>query len=265
MQDDYKEVLIVLIVGLTIFLILVGIVVFILLFYQKKRFQHRGQLAIMKNSIANELLKTQLETREETFLQIGNEIHDNVGQLLSSTKILLAITERSLKEVPDTLHTASETLTKAIQDLRSLSKTLNREWLGKFNIIENLAMEVERINTSGTITTSLFCSDNYLPLKPEAQVMLFRVVQEAMQNCLKHSDASVINIHLHLGPENIGVKIFDNGSGMPVFSEKPGGIGLLTMRHRARMLGGDVEWRNPDGLGTEVAITIPIQQENKSL
>ncbi len=162
MQDNYKEVVIVLVAGMIIFIILASIVVFILLFYQKKRFQHRQQLADMQNSVKQELLKTQLETQEETFLQIGNEIHDNVGQLLSSTKILIAITERSLPFVPDTLRTASETLAKAIQDLRSLSKTLNKEWLEKFNIIENLLLETERINASRTIRTTLTSSDQVL-------------------------------------------------------------------------------------------------------
>jgi signal transduction histidine kinase len=246
-----------------IFIILASIVVFILLFYQKKRFQHRQQLADMQNSVKQELLKTQLETQEETFLQIGNEIHDNVGQLLSSTKILIAITERSLSIVPDTLRTASETLAKAIQDLRSLSKTLNKEWLEKFNIIENLVLETERINASRTIRTTLTSSDQVLPLKPESQVMLFRVIQEALQNCIKHSGASVIEINLNLAPEQLGVKIIDDGKGMDHWNARPDGIGLLTMKHRTNLLGGAIEWKNMENLqGTEVSIFIPLQSNN---
>ena len=110
MPDKYQEVLAVVIMGVVVFLVLTGIVVFTLLFYQKKRFQHRQQYLQLQNSFQQELLKAQLESQEAAFRHIGDEIHDNVGQLLSTTKNLLAFTERSLPEVPDALHTRSESV-----------------------------------------------------------------------------------------------------------------------------------------------------------
>lgn len=260
MQDNYKEVLIVLIAGMTVFIILTGVVVFILLFYQKKRFQHKEQLVVLQSSIQQELLKTQLETQEYTFQQIAEELHDNVGQLLSSTKILLAITERSLTEVPDTLTTASETVGKAIQDIRSLSKTLNKEWLEKFNIIDNLRSETDRINTARIILTTLHCTARSLPLKPESQIMLFRIIQEALQNCIRHAGASVIDIHIQEIAERIEVKIQDNGKGLPNEVNKPEGIGLLTMKHRTQLMDGTIHWESDTNKGTLVLIHIPIQK-----
>lgn len=262
MQDNYKEVLIVLIAGMTVFIILTGIVIFILLFYQKKRFQHRQQMVEMQNSVQQELLKTQLETQEYTFQQIAEELHDNVGQLLSSTKILLAITQRSLTDVPDTLLIASETVGKAIQDIRSLSKTLNKEWLEKFNIIDNLRSETDRINASRTILTNLYCAGTYIPLPPESQVMLFRIIQEALQNGIRHAGASVIDIHIKDIPGQIEVEILDNGKGMQNGNGKAEGIGLLTMRHRTRLLNGAIHWESSANKGTRVLIHIPFQKHN---
>ena len=100
-NDKYNEVISVLITGTLLFVILTGIILFVFLFYQKKRFQHREQLAELQSTIQQELLKTQLETQENTFRQIGEELHDNVGQLLSSTRILLVIAQRSIAEPPD--------------------------------------------------------------------------------------------------------------------------------------------------------------------
>lgn len=259
MQDRYQEVLAVLITGSVIFLVLTGIVVFVLLFYQKKRFQHRQQYLQLQSSIQQELLKTQLESQESAFRQIGEELHDNVGQLLSSTKILLAITERSLREVPDTLHTASETLAKAIKDLRALSKSLNREWLEKFNLIENLRMEADRINTARMVHVGLDSTVPALPLRPESQVMLFRIIQEAMQNAIKHAEAATINIVISTQDQRIDVRIADNGRGLPGPETRPQGLGLINMEHRTRLLGGDIRWESAPGQGTQVAITLPTQ------
>jgi len=194
MQDKYKEVLIVLIAGITLFLVLTGIVVFVLLFYQKKKFQYRQQVADLRNLVQQEILQAQLETQEYTFRQISEEIHDNVGQLLSSAKMLLGITERSLPSVPDTLQKATETIGEAIQQLRSFSKTLSTEWLNQFDFIGNIRHELERITASGIVTGYLDTEIVNLPFSPQEQVMLFRVLQEALQNSIKHARPANIRV-----------------------------------------------------------------------
>ena len=263
MQDTYKEVVIVLISGSVVFLVLAGIVIFILLFYQKKRFQHRGQLIRIQSDFQQELLKTQLETQEATFRQIAEELHDNVGQLLSTTKVLVGITIRMLPEAPDTLHTAEETLGKAIQDLRSLSKSLNSEWLEKFDLIENLSAEIQRINAARTLHVSLYCSGKTIPLPASGQVMLFRIIQEALQNSIKHAEAEIIRIYLKAGPELIDVNIIDDGKGLPVRSSGKSGLGMLNMGHRVRLLGGSITWQSITEEGTQVHIILPVQKDLK--
>ena len=262
MQDTYKEVIIVLIVGSIVPLVLASIIVFIVLFYQKKRFRHQRQLIEMQSSIQQELLKTQLETQEATFRQISEELHDNVGQLLSSTKILLVITERSLAEVPQSLGTAITTLSTAIQDLRDLSKALNNEWLQRFNLVDNLMLEAERINVSRTVTVTVEASVKELPLKPEAQVMLFRVIQEALQNGIKHSEASCIGITLDREDPQILISIKDNGKGLVMETAEGNGVGLINMKNRTRLLSGTIDWQSPAGGGTNVLISIPTQNQH---
>ena len=261
MQDTYKEVIIVLIAGSIIFVGLSGIVIFVLLFYQKRRFRHEQAL-----------LRTQLETREETFLQIGQELHDNVGQLLSTAKILMGITARSMPEVPETLSTATDVVGTAIQDLRSLSRTLNKEWLQQFNIIDNLRQEMDRINASGTITTTLemvgetlplsAMEGETLPLSADDQIMLFRIVQEGLQNAIRHGEACNIRIRITLVQEEVKVTITDDGKGFQEGAVAPGGAGLLNMTHRTRLLGGVIRWSSPEGQkGVQINISIPIHNK----
>lgn len=260
-NDKYNEVISVLITGTLLFVILTGIILFVLLFYQKKRFQHRGQLAELQSTIQQELLKTQLETQENTFRQIGEELHDNVGQLLSSTRILLVITQRSIAEAPDSLQTAIETLATAIQDLRSLSKALNKEWLERFNLIDNLRHEVQRINLSGAVNVTVDAAEDHISLHPEAQVMLFRIIQEALHNGIKHSEARSIDITLANQAPGVLIRIKDNGKGFDTDTTQSGGVGLINMIHRTKLLNGTIGWESAPSAGTLVTICIPAQTD----
>ncbi|HET6253327.1 MAG TPA: sensor histidine kinase [Puia sp.] len=258
-NDKYYEVISVLITGTFMFVILTGIIVFVLLFYQKKRFQHRQQMADLQNTIQQELLKTQLETQENTFRQISEELHDNVGQLISSTRILLVITQRSIAQAPDALQTAIDTLATAIQDLRSLSKALNKEWLERFNLIDNLHHEVQRINLSGAVSVTVEATENDVPLQPDAQVMLFRIVQEALHNGIKHSEARCIAVNLSLEGSNIVIRVRDNGKGFNPDAALDSGVGLINMTHRTKLLRGTISWESAPATGTLVEICVPAQ------
>jgi signal transduction histidine kinase len=249
-----------LLAGSIIFLALTGIVIFILLFYQKKRFSHRYQLEQMKNEMERELLRTQLETQENTFRQIADELHDNVGQLLSSANILLVVTRKKLPDPPDTLLIASETLSKAMQDLRALSRSLNKEWLQRFNLIDNLQAEADRINISRAILVRIIPGTDQLPATAEAQVMLFRIIQEAIQNCIRHAGARSIDVHITMDEASIKICVHDDGKGFTPDPNRPQGLGLLNMRHRTSLLGGSISWESVAGEGTKVQICLPIQK-----
>ena len=196
MPDENHEIPVNVIAGIVIFPALATTLVFILLFYQKKRFQHKKKLLEMEKQYREQLLKSQLETQEYSFQQISQELNDNIGQLLSSTKLLLGITAMEMQNPPDTLMTAEQTIAKAIIDLRSLSKSLNTEWLHEFNLIENLQAEKERINAAQKIEAELKSDFEKLPLEPEMQVMLFRIIQGALQNSIQHASPTHIGIEI---------------------------------------------------------------------
>jgi signal transduction histidine kinase len=242
--------------------VLAGIIVFVLFFYQRKRFQHKEELLQVQREYNEALLQSQLETHEATLQQLSEELHDNIGQLLSSTKMLLGVTGMNLSNAPDTLKTAEMTLGKAIQDLRALSKSLNKEWLHQFNIVDNLKAEVERINAAHTIHATYTTSIAYLPMPAAAQVMLFRIVQEALQNSIKHAQAHTIAIQTLFTNEHIIVTVEDDGIGIKQDDKALTGVGIINMQHRTKLLGGTIAWNRIDHKGTQVRITLPMQQEN---
>lgn len=248
--------------GAIVFSLLVICIIMFIFLYQNRHHKFIREKMDLQNSFQQEILKTQLETQEQTFHQIGEELHDNIGQLLSSTRMLLGIAERTLPEFPDTLKTADQTLAKAIKDLRLLSKSLNKEWLHQFNLLDNLATEIHRINTAQTVEVHVEYSVRSLPLDPESQVMLFRIIQEALHNAIRHSGAQNIYISIRL-ESLIEVVIRDDGRGFPTGATEPFGVGLLNMNHRTGLLSGNINWNSVPGKGTEVTISIPVQNEEK--
>ena len=248
------------ILGATLLLLLITLfIVMLIMAYLKRDIKHLKEKKSMEADFQNQLLQSQLETQEETLSKLGAELHDNVGQLLNSTKLLIGVAQRSISNPPDTLTTANETLGKAIQELRSLSKLLNKEWLEKFNFIENLQAEILRINSARTLQLHLVGSGN-LPLPADQQIILFRIVQETLQNSIKHAEAKNIYITISKQTKKLGIQIADDGIGFNK-SDIKSGVGFLHIRHRTHLLKGTVEWQSSKETGTLVSIQIPVNPD----
>jgi len=241
-----------------VFALLVLLVTITLFLHRQKVKRIETEKKMMQQDFEQQLLQAQMEVQEATFSALGKELHDNVGQLLSSTKMLLGITQRNLSTIPDTLTTAEETLGKAIQELRSLSKTLSKEWLEQFSFIENLQTEALRINATDHLQVSFEHSNTLLPLATNEQIILFRIVQEALQNAIKHAAAKQINIRMSVDNTSLSIIIKDNGNGFDLSTTIPG-VGFINMNHRTKVLGGDVQWETAPGKGTTVSIQLPVK------
>ena len=173
--------------------------------------------------------------------------------------MLVGITQRNMTDPPETLNTAEETLGKAISEVRLLSKSLNKEWLQKFELIENLHIEVMRINSAQGLQVSFSHPEN-LFLSPDEQIILFRILQEALQNALKHSQAQNIEINITDDTPELFIKIIDDGKGFNQATEISAGLGLKNMKHRTQLLGGIIEWGKVGNTGTSVIIKLPYKE-----
>lgn len=248
-----NEIIIVLFATFFVLLLLIYLINFILS-YQNRNLAFKKEKEIMQIQFEQTLFQSQVEVQEATYSILAKELHDNVGQLLSSSKMLLGITQRNPRASPETLTLAEETLGKAITELRALSKSLDKEWLEQFDLIENLTTEINRIN-AGKMLSIDFSHSGKLPLTSEKQIILFRIIQEGLQNIIKHAQAKNINLEIKTGDLNLSVHIHDDGKG---FSEISGnGLGIRNMKHRAKLLGGTITWSQPE-TGSSVTIEIPI-------
>ena len=188
-----EEVFIMILVGVIVFFVLTGLMVLIILYYQRKRFQHRQDLAVKEKEYAEQLLQSKLEIQEQTFDSISSEIHDNVGQVLSLAKVQLNILAQGSTLNISLLNDAKESIGKALIDLRDIAKSLNSnrvQHLGLFEITQN---ELLRIQRSGAMNTLCERKGEEVDISSQKKLIIFRIIQEALQNIIKHSKANELN------------------------------------------------------------------------
>ncbi|WP_346239078.1 sensor histidine kinase [Niabella insulamsoli] len=222
--------------------------------YKKRDYKHLKEKKRLEEDFNNQLLKSKIEVQEQTFSQIGKELHDNVAQLLSTSRMLIGLAERKLKSPPDALITANATIGEAINELRSLSKSLDEEWLSQFNLLVNLRAEIARINSSKTINASLDALAEPR-LSSSRQIILFRIIQEALQNALRHSQCKSVAIHLEHQEAHIAITISDDGIGLNHATGQKG-LGLKNMEYRTKLLGGSIQFMHTNP-GTSIQLLIP--------
>jgi len=140
--------------------------------------------------------------------------------------------------------------------LRSLSKSLDKDWLEQFDFIQNLKTQINRINAGNEINASLN-GDEALDLPSAERIILFRIVQEAIQNAVKHGNCKNISISIKKSIEEaIEIVVRDDGKGFNADSIGKG-MGLSNMQRRASILNGFTSYESAEGKGTTVLITIP--------
>jgi signal transduction histidine kinase len=256
MQEKANTVIQAIVIISVIFTMVAIFVIMYVLYFNKRK----SRLILENNNLRQEfekqLLQSRIEVQEQTFRQLGKELHDNVGQLLSSSTILLGLTERAMEKPPATLLTANATICQAIGELRSLSKSLDKDWLQRFSFADNLQAEINRINTSEALCAEL-TNDIQIELNSEEQIILFRIVQEAIQNSIKHGNPTRVSISLTKKEKGTLIIVKDNGHGFDT-SEISNGMGLSNMKQRVDILKGTISWDSIPGEGTCVTIFLPL-------
>jgi signal transduction histidine kinase len=211
---------------------------------------------------ANELLRSQLEVQEKNFDNIYKEIHDNIGQVLSLTKLNLHSLGPDLSDTAsEKINGSKELLSKAITDLRNIGKSLNTQVLKEAGLSEVIRQELLIMARDGSCQT-IFKQDG-LPIRLEDQteLILFRVFQETLTNSI-HLKAKTVNVRLEYKPQVINLRVCDDGRGFNTTKlrskERHLYYGIRDMQSRASLIGADLKLSSSPGKGTSVMINLPL-------
>jgi two-component system, NarL family, sensor kinase len=252
------EVAIVFITGTLTLLVFVFFLVLIVIEYRRRQVRHITEKLELKHQYQNEVLQTQLEVQEQSFKYVSEEIHDNIAQTLSLVKLKLYKT--AAKETDGSQKTAIEggieLLGTALNDLRNLSHILNGGLVSKLTLKESIEKELNYVKDVKDIQTGLTITGSEYELNAERKLMTFRIVQEAINNAIKHGAAAEINISLAYQPGILKLRIADNGRGFDTGTmDESKGLGLHNMHVRARLLGA-ITIQSVQGKGTNIILNI---------
>jgi signal transduction histidine kinase len=242
-----------------VFFILGLFAILFLLIHRKKQKRNLIEKEQLQAQFSHVLLRTQLEIQEQTFKTISQEIHDNIGQVLSLAKLNLNTLDFTKEEATKEKTTsAKELVGKAIQDLRDLSKTLNTENIALLGLTKAIEQELQMLEKTGVIQTNLKIQGAVVPLEPQKELILFRIIQEALNNIMKHANASLISIVADY-KENLNITINDNGEGFDTNETSLAqGSGLRNMKSRSTLIGAGLTIDSKKDKGTEILLSLPL-------
>ncbi len=154
---------------------------------------------------------------------------------------------------------AVEVVSESINDLGDLSHSMNSETLLENGLVKALEFEVQLLSKSGKFMADVFTTGDPVFLEAETELVLFRIAQEAINNIIKHADATEVRVQLDFGNALLTMTITDNGNGI---SEKKShnGTGLSNMKKRALGLKGKLSITSDPAAGTQVKTEIPIHE-----
>jgi len=218
--------------------------------------------------IRNELPKQIIEAQEKEKERIAMDIHDDLGQSLMGTKMLITsyLQEAEFKhpEVQKFGQEILEQINYCIEKARKVSYGLVPPHLNLLGLSASVKDFIKRVDNQSNLKI-IFKSKNIGNLKIEGEeVNVYRIVQEAMNNVLKHAKATEVNILMNKTKDKLNIKIQDNGNGFHKNNMKKSalfarGLGLSVMNERAKLLGGKVDIDSKPGQGTSVIVDIPLK------
>jgi signal transduction histidine kinase len=253
METTSQNTTVLLVIGSTLVVLLLGATLILLfLFIQKKKKEYLIEKRIFKESFNLELAKSQNEIRERALENLSWEIHDNVGQLLSVSKMQLNRLEMKVSDNnKKALNEVTELVSKSLQDLRALSKSLNPISIKNIGLLKALELEIDRYNRLNFVKASLEVINKPFRLDKEKETILFRIVQEFITNAIKHAKASELNVTLLYENNDLEIMVKDNGVGFDINKKSAkSGIGLLNMKGRAELIKAAFNMTSKKGEGT---------------
>lgn len=256
MDDQLKSKLVTGVVASYFLLLLVFVLIlFLVVRYRKKKKENEELTAQYKQA----LLQAELEIKEQTLLHIGQELHDNLGQIASLIKIQL----NTLPAIPmgaysEKIETTKELVRQLILDIKQLSLSLNSDSISRTGLVALLQNEMDKLTRTGIWEAELLVSEDIPPLHQNNTLILYRMSQEILNNIIKHSGGNKVSIRLSTHGKLTTLAYKDNGKGFdPALAKNSSGTGLLNLEHRAKLINADLRIESQPGAGSLVTIQFP--------
>jgi len=238
---------------IVLLLVVAGIMFFRI--YLKRKNKLILEKVTMAIAFEKTLLNAKLEIQEQTFSYISSEIHDNILQVLGFARLNL----NRMEEDGDVqkIVLIDEQMGNAIADLRNLSHSLNPEVIRNTGWIKATQRLLADLEKTGTCKVSFSAEENLPVLENEKHIILFRMIQEIINNIIKHAGAKHLKFTAVKTTGQISVAIEDDGKGFEL-DKIVKGAGLQNLESRSKMIGANMFIQSAPGSGTCVTIAVNI-------
>jgi signal transduction histidine kinase len=228
-------------------------------------FAERAAVAIdLSERVARDALRRVVAGQELERQRLARELHDETGQALTSILLgLKSLEARSDDDVRRSVLELRELVVSTLHDVRRLAVELRPKALDDFGLVPALERLAETFaeQTSVDVHVQAALGDSRLP--GEAETALYRIVQEALTNVVKHANARTVSVVLTRKGEGVVVVIEDDGRGFDPSADHAEGLGLLGMRERIALVGGRLSVESAPDRGTTVAVEVPLRDSDR--
>ncbi|MCR8558124.1 hypothetical protein KXD93_10740 [Mucilaginibacter sp. BJC16-A38] len=258
MQKTSDNIFILLLLGIGgVFMLVVSFVI-IFIRNQNKLLQKQKQLQQAEMAHQQQLLQTVIESQEAERKRIGQNLHDDVGTALSNLRLTIEAFNQDKPADADSFRRASKSIIdRVIQDVRHISHNLSPPGLEYYGFLGTLEELCEFTTQSSRLQVNITNNAGEAPdqLEQNAAISLYRVMQELLNNTLKHAGATEVHIDFDSEEDGVLISYHDNGCGLPLTDQKRG-MGMLNIESRLRIIGATFNMESPDGKGFKMLIRI---------
>jgi signal transduction histidine kinase len=258
------------IIGTTILLLMGVVLIVFVAYYQQKQLRkdlnQQKQIQELRTEMQRQLLESALEVQEVERVRIAKDLHDEVGAMLSVTKMSFNQLLRKLDNAQDLVTMGKQTrelLEQSISQVRRISKELVPSTLEEFGLISSIDEFIQKVHLASA--TSFIFSHEGIDIKQrfdkKIELTIYRLIQELVNNALKHADAKEISLRLTTENNKIIFTFTDDGKGFDFENTRKdpkSGLGMRNMESRLSVIDGTLDIKSQIGNGTKTIIEIPI-------
>lgn len=260
-QPQATQIYLIIAIAIVTMLVMAGAIIIFVVFYQKRMIREQMKRQTMEFEYQQKMLQAELESQETERRRLAADLHDSIGGMLSTIRVGISTMARLLPD-PMSVDQTKQMLDDTITSVRRISRDLMPSTLEKFGLTHALRELCERFQATSKITIHFFLEGDLEPLDKTRELMIFRIVQELLNNAIKHSQASQISVTLK-SDHKLAVIVQDDGVGFDPEAFKKDtqsgkGLGLFNIENRARLLGAKLEYGKQSKKGSTTIITLPI-------
>lgn len=250
MTQGTPSIFLVIISGFVVMLLMGSFIVLIVVIHRKRQIENKQKLESLKAEFEKTILNVEKEIQEETLNHVGRELHDNIGQLLSLTKLTLNSSK------PEKIQEGRQLVNQVIKEVRTLSKDLNLDWVNAIDLEAFIKRELSKLEDLNFCQIEFEKTGQAEEVDQSKKLVLIRVIQECLNNVIKHAQPKKLVITLIQNPQLLAVHIEDDGVGFDT-QKASNGSGMYNLQKRMQTIGGSISITSELGKGTLVKLILP--------